>query len=82
MASQAHTIMARKPDDISFIDHSLAQCIRYLASVAKSADTRHPTSVGNWRFQTASVEFGKAGGKGDRSRSSEMEERDEGCGIS
>ena len=49
MASQAHATTARKSDDISFIDHSLAQCNKYLASVAKSADTRNPWAIGDFK---------------------------------
>ena len=42
VASQAHATSARKPDDISFIDHSMAQCNKYFASDARSTDPRCP----------------------------------------
>ena len=42
VASQANVTTARKPDNISFIDHSLSQRNKQLVSVAKSADAQRP----------------------------------------
>jgi len=49
MAGHAHSTTTRKPVDSTNVDHAVAQCIKYLASVAKVAEVRRPWAIGDFK---------------------------------
>ena len=49
MGGQAHSTTARKPADLSIVDHSVAQCAKYLSGVAKKAEGRRPWAIGDFK---------------------------------
>ena len=49
MAGHAHLTTSRKPVNSTIIDHSVAQCGKFLSGVAKSAETRRPWAIGDFR---------------------------------